>query len=320
MHVQVRFVTEFVHNACMIDPRLELLVAVAEYGTVTAAAEAHHRSPSGVSRALRDLGREIGTPLLTRAGRRVELTPAGHQLAADAGRLRALTDRARTAALAAAGGGDDVRGRVQVGTHPTAITALAAPVLARLRRRHPRLEVSWTEIESEHSMVGLDRGWWDLVLLPVHPRVPSAADSRYVVTEVMREPIDLQVPAGHPWEGRTDLALAEAAAEPWIVGARHHGSEVEILTACRQAGFTPRATHRVQDRAAVSALVAAGEGLYLLPRLAPLGPGTARVPLAGPHAPTRTVVACRRAGHRSDRSQAEVLAAVREQAASLLGG
>lgn len=84
----------------MIDPRLQMLRMVAHHGTVTAAAQALHYTPSAVSQQLRQLSRELGVELLTPHGRRIRLTSAAWTLLRHADALWAESERAR-AALAA---------------------------------------------------------------------------------------------------------------------------------------------------------------------------------------------------------------------------
>jgi DNA-binding transcriptional LysR family regulator len=99
--------------------------------------------------------------------------------------------------------------------------------------------------------------------------------------------------------GRTSVLLSEAADEPWIMdrpGRPHHGL---VLTACAAAGFTPLIAHEsTKDTGA--ALVGAGLGVALIPRLArlPAGYRIVRVPLADP-TPARRILTGVRRGSRS---------------------
>src|SRR4051812_17259538 len=73
--VYCTFSAEYVHNCFMIDlRRLHMLRVVHQQGTVTAAAEVLHLTPSAVSHHMRELSRELKVPLLEPQGRRVKLT------------------------------------------------------------------------------------------------------------------------------------------------------------------------------------------------------------------------------------------------------
>ncbi len=77
--------------------RLELLRELADRGSITAVAQATHRTPSGVSQQLKRLEQEAGVPLTARVGRGIQLTDAGEALAETARRIAARDRRGRVA-------------------------------------------------------------------------------------------------------------------------------------------------------------------------------------------------------------------------------
>ncbi len=79
----------------MIDHRLRILQMVAGHGTVTAAAQALHYTPSAVSYQLRQLAAEVGTELVVHQGRGIRLTNAAHVLLRHAERLQEQWELAR---------------------------------------------------------------------------------------------------------------------------------------------------------------------------------------------------------------------------------
>lgn len=89
-----------------------------------------------------------------------------------------------------------------------------------------------------------------------------------------------------------------------------------MLAACGAAGYTPRIAHEANEWFAVSALVAAGFGVGLVPRLAPLPPADAvvRVPLRGEVVPSRRVIAIVRRGSDRQPPIARALEALHEAA------
>jgi DNA-binding transcriptional LysR family regulator len=78
------------------------------------------------------------------------------------------------------------------------------------------------------------------------------------------------VARNHHLAQRESVALSEAAAENWIVKSRHNDTYPLLTGACAAAGFAPRVTLQVKEWYAVSAFVAQGLGVCLLPRLVPL--------------------------------------------------
>lgn len=293
--VHVLVVLRIVHNGCMIDPRLELLRAVEAHGTVTGAAEAMYRSPSGVSRQLRELARELGVALFDHVGRRVQLTEAGRTLVAHAHRLAEQAELATAEVRATTG---EISGRLVVAGHISALGSLIAPAIGRLRSVYPALTVTAEERQPREAIPGLLSAAVDLALMPVGADAPAVTDPRCAVVEIGVEPIDLLVPKSHELAGADGIELIETATEQWILGSREHDARDETLGACHWAGFNPSPAHFAQDWSAVTALVAAGLGVALIPRSVPIPwyTGTTRVTLGGHAPPVRRIIACTRAG------------------------
>ena len=84
---------------------------------------------------------------------------------------------------------------------------------------------------------------------------------------IMNDPVDLAVPADHPLAGRASVELTELSAEPWITwpyGAICHEWLTQTL---RQHGLTPEVTHTAEEHQTQLAMVAAGLGIAVMPRL-----------------------------------------------------
>lgn len=282
----------------MIDlRRLQVLRAVHQHGTVTAAAGALRLTPSAVSHQLRELARELKTPLIEPQGRRIRLTAAAELLVEHADALLARWEETR-AALEAHRTGES--GMLRMCGFPTAI-ALLAPAASLLQADHPGLRVQVRECESAVGFDLLLADDADLLLLTPTDGGPAADDPRFDQQSMLSEPLDLLVPAGHPLARRKRVGLTDAGAEPWVLPVpgtcdHHH----RAMVACAVAGFTPRVAHYATDWNAVAALVAHGLGISLIPRLAEL-PGDyalVRVPLTVDPVPTRHIVSCVRRGSR----------------------
>src|ERR671911_1642735 len=124
----------------MIDVRrLKVLREVAEHGTLAAAAEVLHLTPSAVSQQLAALEREVGQPVVERNGRGVRLTGAAEVLVGHANLVLAQLE---AAAADVAAYSDGVVGTVRIAGFATALAELAAPAVTELRGTHPRLELT----------------------------------------------------------------------------------------------------------------------------------------------------------------------------------
>ena len=279
--------------------RLHVLRLVHRYGTVTAAAEALHLTPSAVSHQIRQLSRETGTPLLEHHGRRVRLTPAGRTLVAHADALHAGWEQARAELAAHA---DGSTGLLRLCGFPTAVAGLLAPAADRLKTTCPHLTVHITEAETADGFDLLLAGEADIAIVVPTPETPPLDDAKFDQRPLLEEPLDLLVPPDHALAHRDSAGLIDTAHEPWVLAVPGSCDFYQIaVSACAAAGFTPQIAHHVKDWGSVCALVARGLGIALIPRLAPLPAhaGVVRLPLAGTSAPTRRILTCvRRGSHR----------------------
>jgi molybdate transport repressor ModE-like protein len=298
----------------MIDlRRLRVLRALADHGTVAAAAQALHLTPSAVSQQLAALEREVGQPIVERRGRGLVLAGAGEVLLEHAHALFAALERAE-ADVAAHGRGE--LGTVVVGGFPTALASVASVAVAALADAHPRLRVALLEVESPQCFAALGQEAIDIALSMESASVPAAGDPRFARRPLLDDPLDAVLPAGHVLAGRGALALDALAAETWV-GPSPGTSCLDVtLAGCAAAGFTPRFVHRTNDFSALMAFVAAGLGVALVPRLAQgrIPAGATVVPLRG-IPPARRVFAATRRGSEARQTVAAVLDALATAAA-----
>jgi molybdate transport repressor ModE-like protein len=133
----------------MLDVRrLQTLRAVAHEGSLSAAARTLGYTQPAVSHHVARLEEEVGTALLTRLGRGVQLTDAGLALVEHADAVFARLDAAEEEVASIAG----LRaGRVRLAAFPSASATLMVGALSRLRADHPGIALSFTEAEPEDA-------------------------------------------------------------------------------------------------------------------------------------------------------------------------
>ncbi|WP_411135269.1 LysR family transcriptional regulator [Streptomyces sp. C10] len=304
--------------------KLRILRTLHELGTVTATAEALHMTPSAVSQQLTGLAKALGVTLLEAHGRRVRLTDAAQLVLRHTEAVFAQLERADAELLGYLQG---EAGQVRVGAFSTAIPALVVPAVQELRRSHPGLSVAVREVEAEAAYELLTEGSVDLALsLAAH--APTPRDPKFSRVSLLADPLDVALPAGHPLAAEPGLRLADLADEPWIFGSSGPWSQI-TTTACENAGFVPEQAHAAADWSAIWAMVAAGMGVALVPRMAMAGGvgagrgvrrehGSGGVALRVLHAdqPRRHVIAAARRGSEGAPGPARVLAALRQAAAA----
>ncbi|HWU20354.1 MAG TPA: LysR substrate-binding domain-containing protein [Nocardioides sp.] len=250
----------------MLDVRrLKLLRDLSVHGTLAAVAEVLHQSPSSVSQQLSVLEQEARTPLLRKAGRRVELTAAGILLAEYAEQILALIDEAEASV---ARSGDEVVGTVHVAAFQSAALAFMPQLLARLAADHPRLEVTMSQRLPEDALLEARArsNGLDLVIAQQYPHHPAPLLAGLDREPLTRDRLRLAVPpAGDPWDRIVDLA--DAADAPWAMEPRGAASRAWVEHACREAGFEPRIRFETDDLEAHIALVESGNAVVILPEL-----------------------------------------------------
>ncbi|GAA4363130.1 LysR family transcriptional regulator [Paeniglutamicibacter cryotolerans] len=299
----------------MIDSRLHVLRVLASHGTVTATARALHYTPSAVSHQLRGLSEDLGVELLVPAGRGVKLTPAARILLAHADELFARWEHIRGLLGTGAPG---AAGVLRLAGFSTAAAALLPPVVSALRTARPELQVRIIEADPAECFELLLADDADLAVIVATGTTPQASDSRFDQDFLVDDPLELLVPEGHRLAERPGVALAETAEERWIVDRPGRPHRQLVFSSCAEAGFTPVIAHEAAEWDTGAALVAAGFGVCLVPRLArlPAGYGIRRVPLLGDPAPSRHIRTVVRSGSGAQPLLAQALGVLGDTAAA----
>ena len=275
----------------MLDVRrMKVLREVATRGSFSAAAEALNFTQSAVSQHIAALEREAGAQLVDRGSRGVRLTEAGRVLVDHADAILARIDSAEDDLAAIAG----LRGgRLRLTCFQSAGATLVPRAVAAFHERHPRVELGMVVAEPDEAAARLRSGEADLAIVYDHESTPGLLPPELELTELIDDAYDVIVPKAHPFAARRRLSLADFAEEPWIASTRACGCRRITETVCREAGFEPRVAFEADETLAAQALVAAGVGVTILPRLAltSIHPGVVARPLRD--APVRTVLAAR---------------------------
>jgi DNA-binding transcriptional LysR family regulator len=303
----------------MLDvTRLRVLVAVARYGSVTAAARALNYAQPSVSHHLARLEAETGTKLIQRAGRGIRLTDAGRLLAERAAEVIGRLDAAENELAAYTG----LRaGRLRLAAFPSALGTIVPAAAAMLRGHQHSVDLRLTEAEPPEALRMLRAGYVDVALVfrysldgqePSNAGEPGGADDSagaggasgsagavhdggslgdeadggIDITEGLRERLLLDEPV-HLVTSANDteslpVELSRYARHRWIAGCDR--CRANLLRQCSRAGFSPKIAFTTDDYVAVQALVAADLGVSTLPALclrAARHPGIKTTPLPG---------------------------------------
>lgn len=293
----------------MIDRRLHVLRVLASQGTVTAAAAVLGYTPSAVSHQLRGLSHDLGVTLLEQDGRGVRLTSAARVLLGRTDELYAQWEEIRGELLAVE---DERAGTLRLCGFSTAAAALLPDLAVYISERYPRCAVHIIEADPEACFDLLVADKADVGVVVATPSLPPRSDPRFDQQPLLDDPLDLLVSADNPLAAQDSILLSDAANEPWILDRPSRAHRQLVLTACAAAGFSPTEAHQSAEWDTGAAIVAAGLGVALVPRLAriPEDYRIARVPLRGDPSPARHVLTVVRRGSHKQPLIADALKAL----------
>lgn len=234
--------------------RLRVLAAVAQHGSVTAAAKALHYSQPSISHHLARLEAETGAVLIRRAGRGIRLTADGQLLAQRAAEILGRVEAAETELAARTGLHD---GQVRVAAFQSALSVWVPPAATALRDRYPGLDLQLVESHPRVALDQLRQGEVDLAVVFFYDDQPPDDGIHY--RHLADDPIYLL-------SRRQGDTLARHHASPWIAGCEY--CRREFLDLCDTAGFTPNIAYTSDDIIVNQHLIAAGLGVTTMPGLA----------------------------------------------------
>lgn len=238
---------------------LRMLHAIAERGSITAAADELGTTQPAVSQHLRRVERRAGVSLVVKQGRGVRLTEVGQALAAHGAAVTAAVRAADNDLRAYSGLG---KGTVRLLAFPSSSATIVPRALAALAAASPGIRVRLDEAEPAEALEQVRAGACDVALVFGYETPDDL--SGLSVTPLLDDPTYVALPRDHP-RASGELALGDLAGETWIAGCpRCRGN----LTASAQAcGFDPQIWIATDDYVAVLEMVSAGIGVALLPGL-----------------------------------------------------
>lgn len=235
---------------------LRYFVEVVRQQSFTAAADKLFVTQPTISKMVKSLEEEIGSPLLLRDGRQMVLTDAGRivfqrgqdVLAAHAQLQSELND------LGTLG-----RGELTIGIPPLG-GSLFTPIIAAYKQRYPNIELKLFEQGSRMIEAALMSGELELggLLEPVDPDM-------FDVLPMVRAPLWLVAPRESRWDEDRAVPLADLARESFVFYAESLALNDTVLDACRKVDFTPSIVSRSGHWDFMAALVHAGVSIALLP-------------------------------------------------------
>jgi DNA-binding transcriptional LysR family regulator len=237
--------------------QLEVVRAVADTGSFTAAAQRLHVSQSAVSRQVLLLEEELREPLFLRLGRKVRLTDAGEALLQLARRV--LTD-IRETATAIADHQTALKGTVRLGGGMTVCLHVFPDLLKEYRRKHPGVEVKLTTGGTPQLIERVRAGALDVALLTLPIEGADLAQVR-----VMREELLLVTHPSHPLARQRRLAPADLDGKPCVLFEAGSSTRRVIDEMFAREQIQPRIVMETENVEILKALTSAGMGMTIVP-------------------------------------------------------
>jgi DNA-binding transcriptional LysR family regulator len=240
--------------------QLEVIRAIAETGSFTAAGEKLHVSQSAISRQVLLLEEELGEPVFHRVGRRVRITQAGDALLQLSHRvfqdlqdtIAGISDRQ-----------ESLKGTLRLVGGMTVCLYVFPAVLAEIRRNHPDLELKITAGSGEKCIAQLRAGTADLGLLTLPVDSPDL-----VAVPVLEEELLLVGDAKHPLARRKKIAPADLAGQPFVLFESGSNSRRVVDEFFVTERIDPRIVMETENVEILKAMVRTGLGITIAPYLA----------------------------------------------------
>lgn len=260
--------------------QIRYFMAVVQTGSFTAAAEFCHVSQPSLSIQIAKLEDEAGGPLLERHRNGARLTARGVLL-----RDRAIEILKQLAAASKDFAELDGlhRGEVTLGCLPTTGAYLLPRLLQSFRSQYPDLVVKLQEESSPQLADALLSGDIDVAILDEKGVLPGLR-----ARPLFSEPLLVAVPQDHRLAGRGAISVEALSGEPLIVMKSGHGFRDIVLDYLRGQGVEAPIVYESSGIETVQALVEAGWGISLVPRMVRKSPGPVYLDLLPP-TPTRTL-------------------------------
>lgn len=235
--------------------QLRLFLALAETGSVSAAARVMHVTQPTASMQLREVSDAVGVPLYEVVSRRVRLTDAGLDLARTA---RAMVGEWEAFGQRIAELQGLVRGRLAVSVVSTAEYFMPR-LLGAFCARHPGIDVSLQVLNRDGVVARLRENLDDLYIMSMPPTDIDLDDRVF-----MANPLVLVAPVAHRLAQRRRVRLSELRDEPFVLRERGSGTRIAVDACFRRQHFSPAVRMELGSNEAVRAAVAGGLGLSVL--------------------------------------------------------
>jgi LysR family hydrogen peroxide-inducible transcriptional activator len=239
--------------------QLEYLVALAEEGSFTRAAERLLIAQPSLSQQIQKLEREIGQPLFDRLPRGVIATEAGQRLLEHARRILSEVEDAKRQARESR---DTVSGALVIGAIPTIAPYLLPEAMRAFTARFPDVRLELVEDVTSRLLEQLDQGRLDFAIMS-----DAEGGRSLILEEIGREPLLLLLPESHRLAKRKAIAWADVHDERFLILHDMHCLTSQVMLFCRPQGIRPKIAARGAQLVTLAEMISAGLGISVAPTM-----------------------------------------------------
>jgi DNA-binding transcriptional LysR family regulator len=237
--------------------QLRLFLALADTGSVTAAAKAMHVTQPTASMQLKDVSQSVGLPLYEVVGKRIYLTDVGKELAVTARSVALTWDTFEQGVDAVKGLS---RGKLRVAVVSTAKYFMPR-LIGSFCKRHPAIDLSLQILNRDGVVHRLRENMDDLYIMSMPPADMDLADEVF-----MPNPIVLIAPTSDPLTKRKLVPLHELAQRRFIFREKGSGTRMAGDQFFRTSRFRPDVRLELGSNEAIKESVAGGLGIGVVSR------------------------------------------------------
>jgi DNA-binding transcriptional LysR family regulator len=237
--------------------QLEIIRAIADTGSFTAAGEKLHVSQSAISRQILLLEDELGEPVFHRIGRRIRITPAGESLLQLSHRV--FQDLQDTVSLIS-DKRESLRGTIRLVGGMTVCLYVFPVLLSEVRKVHPHLDMKVTVGSAERSIAMLRSGAGDLGLLTL----PVEA-SDLVSVPVLREELLLVTYPAHPLAKKKTISPSDLDKQPFVLFETGSITRRLVEEFFARERIAPEIIMETENVEIIKAMVRSGLGISIIP-------------------------------------------------------
>jgi DNA-binding transcriptional LysR family regulator len=235
--------------------RLLALRELARSGTMAAAADALHLTPSAISQQIGLLERDLNIGLTERRGRGVTLTPAGEALVRHTERVMMVLDEAKSElALLRA----ELTGELRVAAFPSVAVAVLSETVRLIQAKHPRLHIVVQEMEPQEGLTALGTWNTDVALIDDLAADPGVRHDAYDLIPIAQDVMHILLPQSNPLAKRKSLRISDLRDAYWALDSTNSSFGAFVTGLCRRAGFEPKINAHCTGFEMVASMVASG--------------------------------------------------------------